>query len=418
MWLKGALGTQAEHERMFVPALPRAKAAAIDALAIGCVDKIFIEFLDAGAPDAADPGSYPNHSSNPVASQPQSPAAGQAPAAQNGCAGAVHAVNSKILDSPSTQQDRTVVAYQLLWRTDAARLGPLVGTSGGACASTIGGAGSNAPKLWDSASSHLSGGAAVEVAPAASAAGRRPRVTANGMGEEERERSVPSATSPDAPLTGGEDGAEHGCSSGAPGAPPNVNVSADAGSAAASNGHSCNGGGSSVGAPAWIRGAYSLRLWGPEFLPERARTAGPGRVQPSTLSDCETPTDAGAPPASPCPRPGAPTQPVSDTAAALGTLNLEGGGAASANEQQRADGPAGSGTPRRRGGANAEAALRGPPPAAAVGGGGRTSSAPCCAVMWITGSDAQAMEAASDEEVWQAVVYCLIVLGWVECGGR
>lgn len=399
--LLGAMGAQAEHERMFLPALPRAKAAAIDALAIGCVDKIFIEFLDAGAPDAADSNCNPSHSSNPVASQPQGPAAWHAPAAQNGCAGALHAPNLKTLDSPSTQQDRTVVAYQLLWRTDAARLGPLVGTSGGACASTTGGADGNAPKLWDSASSHLSGGAAAEVAPAAIAAGRPPRVAANGVEEEETERWVPPAASPDAPLTGGENGAEHGCSSGAPGAPPDAKVCADAGSAAASNGHSCSGGGSgsSVGAPAWIRGAYSLRLWGPEFLPERACTAGPGRAQPSTFGGCETPTDAGAPPASPCPHPGPQAQPVSDTAAALGTLDLEGSGAASANEQQQADGPAGSGTPRRRGGANALAALRDPPPAAVVGGGGRTSSAPCCAVMWITGSDAQAMEAASDVEV-------------------
>ena len=395
------MGAQAEHERMFVPALPRAKAAAIDALAIGCVDKIFIEFLDAGAPVAADSNCIPSHSSNPVASQPQSPAAGQAPAVQNGCAGAVHAVNPKTLDSPSTQ-DRTVVAYQLLWRTDAARLGPLVGTSGGACASTNGGVESNAPKLWDSASSHLSGGAAAEVAPAAIPAGRPPRVAANGVEEEERERGVPPAAPPDAPLTGGEDGAERGCSNGMPGAPPDARVSAAAGSAAAWNGHSCSGGsgggGGGVGAPAWIRGAYSLRLWGPEFLPERSRTAGPGRAQPSTLGGCEAPTDAGAPSASPCPRPGPQAQPVSDTAAALGTLNLEGSGAASASEQQRADGPAGSRTPRR-GGANAEAALRDPPAAVAAGGGERTLSAPCCAVMWMTGSDAQAMEAASDEEV-------------------
>ena len=394
------MGAQAEHEHMFLPALPRAKAAAIDALAIGCVDKIFIEFLDAGAPDAADSNCNPSHSSNPVASQPQGPAGGQAPAAQNGCAGAVHAANPRTLDSASTQQDRTVVAYQLLWRTDAARLGPLVGTSEGACASTTSGADGNAPKLWDSASSHLSGGTAAEVASAATAAGRSLRVAANGLEGEERERSVPAAASHDAPLTGAEDGAERGCSNGAPGAPPDAKVSADAGSVAL-NGHSCSGGGggSCVGAPAWIRGAYSLRLWGPEFLPERGRTAGPGRAQPSTFSGCETPTDAGASPASPCPCPGPQAQPVSDTAAALGTLNLEGSGAASANEQQQADGPAGSGTSRRRGGANAEAALRDPPPAAAVGGGGRTSSVPCCAVMWITGSDAQAMEAASDEEV-------------------
>ena len=344
---------------MFSPPLPRAKAAAIAGLAIGCVDKIFIEFLPDGARDAPD--------CNPDGS------ATRAGAAQNGCNGASNGVRTSGSNGHAAVDSRAVIAYQLLWRSDAAALGPTSGPSGD-------GAGANAPKLWDSASSHLSGGGAAEALPpapqirlAAGAAADAPNGAAAASG----------AATPAAAQSGAPHDSAAECS-----APADSGWMPEPGGNGATNGS----GGSGGGMPAWVRGAYSLRLWGPEFLsaPLHAKRNGysagattgaaqkPGPAIRAAESDCAGLVDVERPR-------------VDNTAAVLGTLNLEQG----APSGPGGDLVEGASMPRRRGGANAEAYLDRSAGAASAAG---LAQAGCCAVMWLTGADAQAMEAAPDEE--------------------
>ena len=355
---------------MFSPPLPRAKAAAIAGLAIGCVDKVFIEFLPDGARDApvCNPGGSATHAGTD----------------QNGCNSVSNGARTSGSSGHATVDDRAVVAYQLLWRSDAAALGPLSGPSGN-------GAGASAPKLWDSASSHLSGGAAAEALPPAS----QGRLATEGAADAPNGAVAASgAASPAAAQSGAahDSGSHSAAECSAPADSGWMPVPGGDG-ATASN---CGGGG---GMPAWVRGVYSLRLWGPEFLsaPLHARRNGyssgatteaaqkPGPAVRAAEFDGTGNADAERPR-------------VDDTAAALGTLNLEQGAPTRPREDSERGGvPAveDAGTPRRRGGANAEAYLD---RSAGAAGAAGLAQAGCCAVMWLTGADAQAMEAAPDEE--------------------
>lgn len=364
---------------MFSPPLPRAKAAAIAALAIGCVDKMFITF-EAGAPAGgcsdgragSAAARWPAMAPAPAAPRPAVGAGRRAPApAQRGGA----ALPGAAVPEPSayhTSQGRAVVAFQLLWRSNAAQLGPLAeAPPGGPAARARGAPAADAPKTWDSASSHLAASGAAELAGPATAA--RPAV--NGAAH------------------GAANGATNGAANGGPATADQVAASRLS-NGEARNGHRSAsatraGGAAEPGTPGWIRGIYSLRLWGPEFLPE-LRQPGDGVSKAAELSMESAPAAAGGLDAA--------CSPVLDTSTMIGTLNVESGGDPGKVPAGAADVPGGAaapGTPRRRGGANAEAAAA-PAPAPGAGAPGTAGQA-CCAVMWITGA-AQAMEAASDDE--------------------
>ncbi len=173
---------------MFSPPLPRAKAAAIAALAIGCVDKMFITF-EAGAPAGgcsdgragSAAARRPAMAPAPAAPRPAVGAGRRAPApAQRGGA----ALPGAAVPEPSayhTSQGRAVVAFQLLWRSNAAQLGPLAeAPPGGPAARARDAPAADAPKTWDSASSHLAASGAAELAGPATAA--RPAVNGAAHG--------------------------------------------------------------------------------------------------------------------------------------------------------------------------------------------------------------------------------------------
>ena len=351
---------------MFSPPLPRAKAAAIAGLAIGCVDKVFIEFLPDGARDAPDCnlGGSANH----------------AGAAQNGCNGVSTGAHTSGSNGHAAVDDRAVVAYQLLWRSEAAALGPSSGPSGDS-------AGASAPKLWDSASSHLSGGAAAEALPPESQ-GRL--ATESAAGAPNGAAAASGAASPAAAQSGAAHDSAAECS-----APADIGWMPVPGGDGAT--YSSAGGGG--GMPAWVRGVYSLRLWGPEFLSAPLHAKRNGYTAGATIEAAQKQGPALRAAESGGAGSGGAERPrVNDTAAALGTLNLQQGASSSPGDDLGRGGvPAeeGVGTPRRRGGANAEAYLD---RSAGAAGAAGLAQAGCCAVMWLTGADAQAMEAAPDEE--------------------
>ena len=368
--LNACFKPQAEHERMFSPSLPRAKAAAIAGLAIGCVDKVFIEFLPDGTRDAPDCnlGGSASH----------------AGAAQHGCNGASNGAHTSSSNGHATVDDRAVVAYQLLWRSDAAALGPSANPPG---APSGDGAGASAPKLWDSASSHLSGGAAAEALPPA----LQGRLAAAGAADAPNSAAAASGA---ASLAAAQSGAAHDSAA-------ECSAPADSGWMPVPGGdgttYSSAGGGG--GMPAWVRGVYSLRLWGPEFLSAPLHAKRNGYTAGATIEAAQKQgpalraAESGGAGSGDAERPR-----VMDTAAALGTLNLEQDASSSPGDDLGRGGvPAeeGAGTPRRRGGANAEAYLD---RSAGAAGAAGLAQAGCCAVMWLTGADAQAMEAAPDEE--------------------
>ena len=313
---------------MFSPPLPRAKAAAIAALAIGCVDKIFIEFLSNGGRDAPD--------CNPGGS------ASRAGAAHNGCNGVSDGARTCGSNGHACAQDRAVIAYQLLWRSDAAALGPSAGPPAGTPGD---GAGANAPKLWDSASSHLSGSTAAEALLPAS----QGRLTAAGAADAPNGAAAASGAAPPAAA---QSGAAH--DSGSRSA-AECSAPADSGWMPVPGGEraaSSSGDGGGTGMPAWVRGVYSLRLWGPESLsaPLHAKRKGYSAVAATEAAQKPGPAIRAAEPDGA----GYGNRPrVDDTAAALGTLNLEQGAPNGPGE----DLVTGAGTPRRRGGANAESYL-------------------------------------------------------------
>lgn len=356
---------------MFSPPLPRAKTAAIAALAIGCVDKIFIEFLPDGMRDAPDCNAGGSASC--------------AGAAQNCCNGASNGARTSGSNGHASAHDRAVIAYQLLWRSDAAALDPSAGPPGGR---PDDGAGANAPKLWDSASSYLSGAAAAEAALPASQGRQAAAGAPNGA----------AAASGAASLAAAQSGAAH---DGGSHSAAECSAPADSGWMPVPGGEraTSSSGGGGGGTPAWVRGVYSLRLWGPEFLSAPLHAKRNGYSAGATTGAAQTPgpaiRDAESDGAS---NGDAERSRVDDTAAALGTLNLEQGAPAGLEEDPGRGGvPAeeGAGTPRRRGGANAEAYLD---RSAGAAGAAGLAEAGCCAVMWLTGADAQAMEAAPDEE--------------------
>ena len=355
---------------MFSPPLPRDKSGAIASLAIGCINKIFIEFL----PD--DARHTPDHSSGSSISC--------AGAAQNGCHGASNGACDNGSHGAASAKDRAVVAYQLLWRSDAAALGPSAAPLGD-------GAGPNAPKLWDSASSHLSAGAAVEAAAPAP----QGRLAAAGTADAPNGAAAPSAACPPAAEQAGAASDRNGNGTAQCSAPADSGWMPVPGGG---GGASSNGDGA-AGVPAWVRGIYSLRLWGPEFLAGPLRTKRNGYTAAASAQAGQEPAPATQPvEASGADDGGVERPPVGDTAAALGTLNLEQGGPiGSAKDPAAEEVPdlGGAGAPRRRGGANAEAYLD---RSAGAAGAAGLAQAGCCAVMWITGADAQAMEAAPDEE--------------------
>jgi hypothetical protein len=390
---------------MFSPPLPRAKAAAIAALAIGCVDKMFITF-EAGAPaggcsDGRAASAAARRPAAAPAPAPPRPAAGAgrqaaAPAQRGGAA--VPGVAAPEPSAYHTSQGRAVVAFQLLWRSDAAQLGPLAeAPPGGPAARARGAPAVDAPKTWDSASSHLAASGAAELAGPATAA----RPAANGAAH--------------GAANGAANGAASGAANGRPAAADQAGASRP-GTGEARNGHgsaSATRAGSAAepGTPGWIRGIYSLRLWGPEFLPE-LRQVGDGVSTPADELGTE-PAPAHHPAAG---GPETAGSPGLDASAMIGTLNVESGGDPGKVLASAADVPGGAaapGTPRRRGGANAEAAAA-PAPAPGAGAPGAAGQA-CCAVMWITGADAQAMEAASDDE---ARLHTAATLCWKLCIAR
>ena len=359
---------------MFLPPLPRAKAAAIASLAIGSVDKIFIEFLPGGARDVPDCNPSGEHS--------------QAGASHDGCNGASNGACTGGSGGHASAQDRAVIAYQLLWRSDAAALGPSAGPPGGPPGD---GAGPNAPKLWDSASSHLSGGAATEAPPPAS----QGRLAAAGAADAPNGAAAASGAAPHTAAHSGAAGDSDSYSAAQCSAPADSGWMPVPGGDGAESGSGGGGGGT----PAWVRGIYSLRLWGPEFLSGPLRTARNGYSAGRSTEAGQEPEPAAQSAESGSAANGGVERPrVADTAAALGTLNLEQGapvGSRKAPGAGEVPSLEGADMPRRRGGANAQSYLD---RSAGAAGAAELAQSGCCAVMWLTGADAQAMEAASDEE--------------------